>query len=468
VPAIQTPLAQNPEVEAGIRLLEAWVASRMAYRGLPGLSLGIVHDQELVWARGFGQADVDRQVPAAPDTIYRIASISKLFTSTAILQLRDAGRLRLDDPVADHLPGCRLGRPAEGPAVTIRHLLTHTAGLPREAAFPYWSDEVFPTAAEVMAGLARQEAVYPPETRWKYSNLGLTLAGELVAAVAGEPYAAYVQRRILGPLGMESTSVGVADDRRGRLATGYGRRMPDGTRALRPFTDARGIDPAAGIAATVEDLARFAMLQFRDGPAGGRQILAGRTLREMQRPHWVEPDWKSGWGLGFKVIHRADRDLVGHGGWVAGYQTAFFFSPKEKVAVIALTNADDGAPYPDAPESVVDRAFQWVAPALARAAAPPPVPAEPHPEWERYTGLYRRPWGDTQVLLLAGRLAVIAPTAADPSESLATLVPVAPHTFRLEGGDPGGCHGELVVFELDADGRVVRMKVGENYTYPAT
>jgi CubicO group peptidase (beta-lactamase class C family) len=244
--------------------------------------------------------------------------------------------------------------------------------------------------------------------------------------------------------------------------------MPDGSRALRPFTDARGIDPAAGVASTVADLARFAMLQFRDGPAGGRQVLAGSTLREMHRPHWVEPDWKSGWGLGFKVLHREARDLVGHGGWVAGYQTSFTFSPKEKVAVIALTNADDGAPYPDSPESVIDRAFQWVAPALVAAAAPPPAPVDPHPEWERYTGLYRRPWGDTQVLLLNGRLTLIAPTVPDPTESMSTLVPVAEHTFRVEGGDPGGSHGELVVFEMGDDGKVVRMKVGENFTYPAS
>src|SRR5207237_1402091 len=108
---------------------------------------------------------------------------------------------------------------------------------------------------------------------------------------------------------------------------------PDLTRAVRPFTDARGIDPAAGLASTVEDLARFAALQLRDGPAGGRQVLKGSTLREMHRVHWLQPDWQGGWGLGFAVKRTPEREVVRHGGWVAGYQTELAISPKEKVAV---------------------------------------------------------------------------------------------------------------------------------------
>src|SRR5262249_47502249 len=156
----------------------------------------------------------------------------------------------------------------------------------------------------------------------------------------------------------------------------------------------------------------------------------------------------------------------GHGGWVAGYQTAFQTSPSRKIAVIALTNADDGQPYPTAQNSVVDRAFQWVAPAITRAAAPPPEAHEADPPWARYVGLYRPPRGDTQVLVLNGRLMLIAPAEADPAATMATLMPAGEHTFRVEGGDPSGSHGELAVFELDGQGRVARLKVGENYADP--
>src|SRR5581483_12498561 len=97
-------LLDHHEVRSGLDLLSAWIEGQMAYKGLPGVSIAVVHDQDLVWARGFGWADIQRAVPATPDTLYRVASITKLFTATAILQLRDAGKLRLDDRVADVLP----------------------------------------------------------------------------------------------------------------------------------------------------------------------------------------------------------------------------------------------------------------------------------------------------------------------------------------------------------------------------
>jgi CubicO group peptidase (beta-lactamase class C family) len=347
--------------------------------------------------------------------------------------------------------------------VTIRHLLTHSGGLPREAAFPYWYDNHFPTREEVIEALPRQEAPYPPEVAWKYSNLGLTLAGEIVAAVSGEPFERYLRRHVLDPLGMTATEVVPSPTT--PLATGYGRRMPDGSRAVRPFSDIRGITPAGGLASTVEDLARYAALQFRDGPAGGSQILKGSTLREMHRVHWLMPDWKSGRGLGFHIVHRSDGDLVGHGGWLGGYQSAFYFRPRDKIAVIALFNADDALPYPGAPDSVIDRAFQWVAPAMVKAVTPPAPAPEPRPEWDRYVGKYRSPWGDAQVLIHNGSLVLINPTESDPSATQATLAPLAEHTFRLEGGSPSGPHGEKVVFELK-DGKVHRVKLGENYLLP--
>jgi CubicO group peptidase (beta-lactamase class C family) len=465
--AAETPpkLAANDDVASAIRILEAWIESQMAYRGLPGLSIAIVHDQDIVWARGFGHADVEKKSAATPQTIYRIASISKLFTSVAVMQLRDQGKLKLDDPVEKHLSWFKLKNASVDSPITIRHLLTHTAGLPRESAFPYWTDFKFPTREQLIDALPKQEPVYPPETKWKYSNLGLAVAGEVVAAVSGEPFDQYVAKHILTPLGMKSTSVVLGEADRQRLAVGYGRRMPNGTREIRPFTDTRGIAPAANVSSTVEDMARFVSLQFRDGPAGGAQVLKGSTLREMHRVQWLMPDWKSGRGLGFHIVHRDDGDLVGHGGWVAGYQSSVYFRPSDRIGVIAMVNADDGLPYPGTPDSVVDRAFKWVAPAIVKALpqAPPP---KARPEWEKYVGKYRSPWADAEVLIVHGKLVLINPTEADPTGSLSTLVPVAEHSFRIEDGSPSGPHGERVVFELGKDSKVVRVKIGENYSTP--
>ncbi|HYB42644.1 MAG TPA: serine hydrolase [Candidatus Methylomirabilis sp.] len=452
------PLAAKPEVKAILDLLAAWIESQRAYSGLPSLSIGIVHDQEMVWAASFGWADPEHRVAATPDTRYRIASITKLFTATAILQLRDAGRLQLDDPITRHLPWFSISsRHAGTPPITVRHLITHTSGLPREAAFPYWTDGDFPTADRLREGLGRQEATLPTETQWKYSNLALALAGDVVVAVSGEPYPDYVRSHILGPLGMSGTLVGAPEPGEPRLARGFGRRLPDGSRAAAPPTDTRAITAAANMSSSVSDLARFAMLQFRDGPAGGTQILRGSTLREMQRVHWLEPDWQAGWGLGFRITRTDGRTLVGHGGALRGYRTQILLCPAEKLGVIVLTSADDGNPI-----QFAERAFQWVAPVVARGVARDEVRA-PDPSWQRYTGRYRSAWGDAQVLLGPDGLVLIQPNLLDPLPTSTRLVPVGEHVFRAEEQDGYGVHGESVVFELDADGRPRRMRRGENY-----
>jgi len=452
-------LRDHEEVRSGIDLFSSWIESQMAYRGLPGLSFAIVHDQEVVWAHGFGWADVERNIPAGPDTLYRVASITKLFTATAILQLRDAGKLRLDDSVADILPWFKPA-PAEGSAVpiTIRHLLTHTSGLPREAPFPYWSEAVFPSVDEIRAAVPTQTEVFAAETRWKYSNLAVTIAGEIVAAVSGEPWGAYVRGHVLEPLGMRDTLTETPAADHPKLARGYSRRFPSGERTTSPHSHVNGVSPAAGLTTSVLDLARFAMLQLRPD---GASVLRGTTLREMQRVHWLDPDWQMGWGLGFQVLRMNGRTLVGHGGVLRGYRSELRFSAAEKIAMIVMINADDGEPRP-----LVEKAFEWIAPPLVRATTPPAARPSPDPAWSRYLGRYRSAFGDAQVLALNGRLTWIGPNLPDPTIAPATLVPLGAHTFRIETKDGMALHGEHIVFELDAAGRVARVKVGANYVTP--
>ncbi len=457
--AQSSALADKDEVASAIRLWQAWIESQMAYRGQPGLSVGIVYDQELIWSRGFGFRDLQAKLSATPQTDYRIASITKLFTASAVLQLRDAGKLQLDDPVVKYLPWFKLREGTEAsPVITIRHLLTHTSGLPRESDFPYWSDANFPTREQMIDMLHNQEAAYSAETRWKYSNLAVALAGEVVSAVSGEPYEGYVEKHILAPLGMNSTSFPDAPGRDSQLAAAYGRRMPDGSRRDRPFMNTKGITPAAGLSSNVEDLSRFVMLQFRDGRAGDKQILKGSTLKEMHRLQWIEPDWQSGQGLGFAIDRIGTRTIVGHGGALAGYRTNISFSAEEKLGVIVLTNSDDGDPFSYAREF-----YELVAPAIAKAVAPAAKLAPVDPAWNHYIGLYRSPWSDFQVLIVNHELVMINPQAQNLKHSMLTLTPAGPNTFKISGENGGANVGELLVFEIGADGKVSRIKIGSNY-----
>jgi D-alanyl-D-alanine carboxypeptidase len=460
------PLAEDPGVAAALAVYDAWVARTAADREQPGVSIGIVHDQELIWAKGYGFANLAKKTPATPATDYRIASLSKLFTATAILQLRDAGKLQLDDPVAKWLPEFAPTHVDAGsPVITIRHLLTHTSGLPREVDGTYWNDLRFPPREEMERLLNGMGVVGPPETEFKYSNVAVSLAGYVVEKASGEPYADYVTRHILQPLGMSSTRVIPPKDM-ATLATGYGRRLPGAPRRVEPFFEAAYMVPAANLASTVEDLARFAELQFRNGTqnaAGGAQILRGPTLHEMQRVHWLDSDWKSGWGLGWGVSRRDDKTRISHGGAVPGHRTQITLIPADKFGVIALTNAADGQP-----AHYVNAALKIVAPAVekaekaAKAAAAKAEAPKADAAWSKYVGTYG--WEDdvSLVMVLDDELCIVDPSDDDPWEGRVRLEPVAgaPDTFRMKSGSQ---QGELIRFGLDAQGNVLRMSEPGDY-----
>lgn len=458
--AAEVPLRAQPEFVDAITVFDLWVEQHIAERGVPGLSIAVVYDQDIVWSRGYGSADLEQRVPATPTTAYRIGSITKLFTSTAILQLRDQGRLRLDDPVSQYLPWFTLPNPfLDAPEITIRQLLTHTSGLSREADFPYWTDHIFPTRVELAESFAEQDIINPPETTYHYSNLGMSLLGEVVTEVSGKPWAEYVQENILTPLGMVNSSAAPDEEILRGLATAYLIEGPDGARGTMEYYTEGAIAPASSIVSTVEDLGRFAALQFRDGPAGGNQILKGSTLREMQRVHWVNDDFSGGRGLGFAVTRRDGKTFVGHGGSIGGNVSNLLMVPSEKIAVIVAINADDGSPY-----TVARQAYSVFAPPI-RAATRKPSPPKPEadPLWQRYVGLYADPWGwEYRVLILGGDLVIYGydyPPWDNASTGYTELAPVEGSTFRLPDN-------EVLTFELDERGDVVRIKRNNNYLFP--
>ncbi len=172
-----------------------FIAGRFESLGAPGLAAGIVHGDELVWSSGYGVVDLDTQ--RAPDeaTVARVASITKTFTATAILQLRDESKLGLDDGLSTHIPEFEQVRETGGCAadVTLRRLLTHYSGLSAETSLLSWGAEEFPGRDAVLAALPSTEVVIPADSQWKYSNLAFGLLGEVVTRLSGVPYAEYVR-----------------------------------------------------------------------------------------------------------------------------------------------------------------------------------------------------------------------------------------------------------------------------------
>ena len=447
-------VSTDPEVLGQERLFEAWMQSQIAYRDLPGVAIGVVSGQQLIWAKGFGYADVAGKKPMTSTTLFRMASHSKLFTSTAIMQLRDAGKLRLDDPVERYLPWFRI-EPAspDDPPITIEQLVTHGSGLPREAG-PHWEDFNFPDREGVKKYIGEHKAAFSPGVRWKYSNLALTIAGLVVETVSGETYTEYVQKHIFDPLQMTSSSV---DKNLPGIATGYGRRMPDGSRAKMPFVDAHAMGPATGITSNVEDMAKFVELQFRTGPVGGAQILSTGALREMHRVRMMENDWTRGNAIGFSITRVKDKLYAGHGGSYMGYKTQTTIQLDSRVGVIVLSNGDDSNP-----GDIATHLMQTVGEAVMKASASPAKLISWDPKWSRYAGLYRNLFRDTQVVEINQRLVMFAPNGLDP-ETQSKLIPLGNGQFRVEAATGGGPVGEIVSF-VEANGKITRMNLGDGYS----
>ena len=448
-------LKKDPRIGSALHLLELWLDAQSAYENIPGISMAVVHDQELLWAKGFGYADREKKSPAKPETIYGIGSISKLFTSLAVLQLRDQGKLRLDDPVVKFLPWFNIKQTyPEGPPVTIHGLLTHSSGLPRDAAYPYWSEPYseFPTREQIRKALANQTTVYPADSHFQYSNLGFALAGEIVAQVSGLDYADYIKQKILAPLGLEDTKPELPEEHKGgRLATGYSSITREGVQNVMPFFQAKGIAPAAGFSSTVVDLARLASWQFRLLEGGKEDILRANTLREMQRYQWM--DLNNKWGLGFTVWNSNGINYVGHGGICAGYRSQLTLQPKEKIAAIFLTNSSgvNSSVY-------AQRACEIVAPAVAEALASPEGAERTDPALKKYEGTYSSyPWGgEIAVLIWKGGLAMVDFPTNNPLGGLEMLKHIEGNRFRAVGSD-GEPAAEETIFEVDGSGKVTRM-----------
>ena len=343
-----TRLADHPSVDSALTLLDLWIDEKVAYESPPSLAIGIVFDQELVWSKAYGLADLEAGTPATNSTRYRAGSVTKVFTATAVMQLRDAGSWR---STTRSRATCRASRcaipsstPTRSPSGTCSPT---TSGLPREGAFPYWTSHEFPARDELLRrspiSLTARRRAKPTATRtW----------GSRSSALSSRSSPA-----------LHSTSTcGRTSWRRWAWTT----RPSASTPATRPWPRAicaaRGTAPGGCTTPTRpppwrrlpawSPLCRTwrasASLQFRDGEAGDDQILRGATLREMHRVHFVYPSWTGGMGLGFRVGSRDGKTTVSHGGWIGGHRAHLLMVPDEKIAVVALTNADDASPIPSA------------------------------------------------------------------------------------------------------------------------
>lgn len=486
-PAAELPTREartvTPSFEPVAEAMAQAIRAEMDQHRLPALSIALVADGSIVWAEAFGSVavgpDAAERRPADLDTVYRVGSVSKLFTDIAIMQLVESGDVDLDAPVTAYLPEFAPIDPF-GKPITLRQLMSHRSGLVREPPVGNYFDDNEPSIAATVKSLNATTLVYEPEARQKYSNAGITVVGYALEQLAGEPFAAVLQQRVLAPLGMDSSSFVPTAGVREHLADALMWAV-DGREFTAP-TFELGMAPAGSMYSTVADLSRFMIAMMVEGEGRGASVLEPGTLAQMWTPQFAAPDATTGFGIGFGLSRLDGQLRVGHGGAIYGFATELAMLPDAGLGVVVTTTRDfanrvtthlanatlraalahragETIPLP----ATVPPLFSGMAASLAgrartaadgteiRRAAELPDSAPPH-----LAGLVGEYGWDYDVLFILERqgqlVALIEWFEAYPLEDLGG------DRFRFPAG--GLYDNELLVFERDADGNATAAIVG--------
>ena len=439
------PVAIDPgELE---RWVTGWFGAHLPdpASGAPGAVVALVQGDRLLLVRGFGVADLSTRAPVTPDTVFRVGSLSKPFTATAIMQLAEEGRVRLPAPVNRYLHDMQVPT-AFGRDVTILDLATHTAGFDvrLEGTAAAADRDVQPLGSYLRANLPRQ--VRRSGEVLSYSNHGYALLGHVVEEVTGEAFERYMADRLFAPLGMARSSFRLTPDVQRTVATGYERTR--GT--FRPSAPIHPrIYPAAGLNTTGNDMARFMIAQLNGGRLEDARILSDTSVADMQRQQFTQSPAMPGIAFGFfENLIRGERALV-HGGGIRGFMSGLCLWPRYRLGLFISNNGYSGALVQDFFDAFVRRFF----PRREAAGGSANRIALPPPEW--FEGAYRAATATRNTLeragtLLNGDVDIRSVGGYRPHLDFGgdAFVPVGRLEFRLDRGD------EPLAFSEGPDRRV--------------
>jgi CubicO group peptidase (beta-lactamase class C family) len=317
---------------------DGFFAQEMARWHIPGAAFVLVKDGKVVFSKGYGYADLKKQTPVVPgQTVFRVGSISKVLTATAVMQLVEGGKLGLRTDVNQYLAGFKVKNPYPQP-VTLAELLTHSAGL--DASVIGIAAQRPSQAIPIEEFLARKmpSVMMLPGKIYSYSSFGVALEGYLVQKISGEPFGEYIEKHILQPLDMQDSSFQLTPDIAAHLAAGY--EYHRGGYFFQPI-DYFNIQPAVGLYSTAADMAHFLIAQMENGQYGDSRVLSQESAREMHRRQFTEDPRLAGRTFGFYERFVNGRRVIGHGGNIRGFASLLMLVPKEHVGFFLAFNRDE-------------------------------------------------------------------------------------------------------------------------------
>jgi CubicO group peptidase (beta-lactamase class C family) len=421
-----------------VRALHRIAVGKQSKHRIPGLYAGVVRKAKLSWGEGIGAADLARpDVPPGPDDQFLVASNTKTFTAVMVMQLRDEGRLTLDDTLDLHLPEVKHG------GLTIRQCLAHASGMQREPIGDVWETMENPDRDQLVAGFNEAERVHKPHHLFHYSNLVFSMLGEMASRLDGRSWYAAVRARILDPLEMTRTTLGFD----GPHVQGYYVPPYTDVPVMEPVVDLKALAPCGGLASTARDLARWS--RFVADPVD--EVLSGDTFEEMCEPQIMidRERWIGAFGLGFMLIRSGNRVYAGHTGGMPGHITGLFTERSTGTGGLALMNvsaAPDPAEFAIALADLADEADPVDPPLWRPGAELPTELAELTGEW----------FSEGHRFVFSVREGHLEARADDLPEHKPSSVfeKVAEDLYRTTKGREAG---ELLRVTRGPDGRVVKM-----------
>jgi CubicO group peptidase (beta-lactamase class C family) len=413
---------------------------------VPGVAAGVVRNGELVWHAGVGSADLDEPGrPPGADDQFLIASITKTFTAVMVMQLRDEGRLSLDDTLEKFLPE------VAHHGITVRQMLSHSSGMQREPVGDVWESLELPGREELVAGFAEAERVMRPHERWHYSNLMYALLGEVVARLDDREWYDALRRRILDPLELRRTTLGFE----GARSQGYFVPPHTDVPVPEPVPDLKGTAACGGLASTLTDMATWS--GFLASPV--EEVLSGDTLEEMCQPQLLmDTDrWQGAMGLGLFLIRSGTRVYAGHTGGMPGQISGVFTHRESGTGGVVLMN---GSVSPDPAVFAVELADH----VLDHEPEPPEVwrPGTEFPdELAELVGRWYSEGQPFDFSIRQGRLEARGAMLPEHKPS-SVFEKVGDDLYRTVSGRE---RGELLRITRNPDGKVARMYWA---TYPVT
>jgi CubicO group peptidase (beta-lactamase class C family) len=307
------------------------------------LAVGVVEDQELIYAKGFGVMNLETGGEVTPRTLFHMASVTKPFVATSIVQLLEQKKLSLDDRIVEYLPYFEM-KDERYTTLTIRQFLTHSSGMPDVEDY-HWDEPEYDEGAleRFVRSLTDRELLFEPGEKFTYSNMAFEVLGDLIAKVSGQSFADYAKEHILHPLDMNDSSILIRDVDPALLANGHVKGWLGKTRVTKHYAYNRRHGPSSCLYSNVVDMSRWAVANMNRGELEGRRILDASSYELLWTPalegvRIADDNRLVHIGLSWFLTEKAGYRIVCHGGQDTGYRTNFVMYPDEGVAVIVLSN----------------------------------------------------------------------------------------------------------------------------------